>query len=101
MRPCLDCGRLMMGSQTRCQRCSKRRERKRNAQPKRRAYRDPAYLAVPMTGICHICLQPIDPGQGSRDHLTPISIDPHSVKALPAHRTCNSARGARIVFGGI
>lgn len=80
LRPCLDCNRPAAGP--RCRSC----EIVNHA-----GYRRPAYLAQPMRGICHLCGLP---GADTRDHLTPLALDPRSIATLPAHRSCNSARGA-------
>lgn len=96
MRPCLDCGELVT-SGSRCRRCQRAAERVRNADPKRRGYRDPEYLAQPATGLCWLCGEPIAPGEGTRDHLTPLAHDYRAVRTLPAHRSCNSARGSKPV----
>lgn len=90
MRPCLDCGTLAHAS--RCRACLRDREYHRNRQAKRQGYRNPVYLAQPRTGICWVCKKP---GADTRDHVVPLAIDPTSTLTRPAHRSCNSARGAR------
>jgi len=87
MTPCLDCGELVAG---RCRPCYLARQRIRNADPKRRGYRDPVYLSQPNYGLCHLCGLP---GADTRDHLVPLARNYASVETLPAHRSCNSSRG--------
>jgi 5-methylcytosine-specific restriction endonuclease McrA len=94
MVPCLDCGDLVPHG-SRCGVCRRALERVRNAQPKRRGYRSPAYLAQPKEGLCWLCGKLILPDEGTRDHVVPLAVDPYSVLTRPAHRSCNSARGAR------
>jgi 5-methylcytosine-specific restriction endonuclease McrA len=69
----------------------------RNALPQRRAYRDQVYRAVQPVGVCHLCGCAIEPGEGTRDHVVPLRFggtnDPSNLK--PAHRACNSAKGAK------
>lgn len=67
---CIDCGTITeVGHhhQSRCVPCKKARQSRRNADPKRKAYADPAYLAVVRT-VCLCC--------GSRDDLTRHHVDP-------------------------
>jgi 5-methylcytosine-specific restriction endonuclease McrA len=72
-------------------------EQRRNAQPKRQAYRDPRYLRQPKHGICHICHQL---GADTRDHLLPLDTqmqrwgEVRDHRTAPAHRACNSGRGS-------
>ena len=54
--------------------------------------------AVSLYGpLCWLCLEPIAPGQLTLDHVVPDSRHGgHSLANLrPAHKSCNSARGAR------
>lgn len=48
--------------------------------------------------ICWLCGQP---GADTADHVIPRSVAPHLAESLdnlaPAHRSCNSRRGARLV----
>ena len=50
-----------------------------------------------MSDICWLCGQP---GADTVDHIVPLSIDPtlgeDPTNLLPAHRSCNSRRGARL-----
>jgi 5-methylcytosine-specific restriction endonuclease McrA len=86
---CIDCGTIITNG-NRCFYHKQLRERKRNADPKRKAYRSKEYLSQPKDGICHICKLP---GADTRDHIIPLSVDPYSTTTLPAHRACNSSRG--------
>ena len=47
--------------------------------------------------ICWLCGQP---GSDTLDHIVPLSIAPHLGESpdnvAPAHRSCNSSRGARL-----
>lgn len=87
--PCLDCGQLTKRRPARCWLCSTKWEQKRNSDPKRKAYKNPLYLAQPKEGTCWICNKP---GADTRDHIVPLSVDPNSVETRPAHRSCNSGR---------
>jgi len=101
-RPCLDCGQLT--PKTRCHACHRIKARRaEGGKVTSPLHRDPVYRRVsrqlraewtanPFT-ICWIC------SEGGRvddpwtaDHV--VSGDPSS-PLLPAHRSCNSRRGAR------
>lgn len=97
MTTCLDCGDVIP-TPSRCVECERKRQQRRNADPKRQGYKNPEYLAQPKEGICWLCGLPIEPGTGTRDHLDPLAGDYRAVKALPAHRSCNSSRGARAII---
>ena len=47
--------------------------------------------------ICWLCGQP---GADTLDHVVPLSVAPHLAESpdnvAPAHRSCNSSRGARL-----
>jgi 5-methylcytosine-specific restriction endonuclease McrA len=49
------------------------------------------------SNICWLCGQP---GADTIDHIVPLSVAPHlgedEGNLLPAHRTCNSSKGARM-----
>jgi hypothetical protein len=93
-KPCLNCGELTRNS-SRCDRCTAVREARRN---ERRPHYKGDYRRrakeVRATAIaCWIC------GEGARpndpftaDHVA--TGEPNS-PLLPAHRSCNSRRGAR------
>ena len=95
---CIDCGREST-RRTRCPRCERLAQAKRNALPKRAIYRDPAYQRAPREGICCRCGLP---GADTRDHH-PVSIAEGIERGWtieqinapsnlhPAHRHCNSA----------
>jgi hypothetical protein len=57
-------------------------------------------------GICHICTKPVslELGEGSRDHIIPVSIEKSSAGNLEnqalAHRKCNRVRGNRLMTEG-
>jgi 5-methylcytosine-specific restriction endonuclease McrA len=72
--------------------CRRVREAIRNASPGRNGYRSRFYRAQPKDGICWICGLP---GADTRDHIVPLSKDSSSLATRPAHRSCNSSRGAR------
>ncbi len=89
---CLTCGAVVARAvQGRCRRCYLAGQRKRNALPYRAAYRRPEYRSQVMGGLCHICGEY---GADTRDHVVPLSDDIYSTFVLPAHRACNSSRGA-------
>ena len=102
-RPCLDCGQLVRGA-NRCEKHQAENKRKRNArldtferqEKKRRRYnsdyRKRAKLVRENATHCHICKQPILPGERvEADHLFP-ELDNASPLA-PAHGRCNAKRG--------
>jgi 5-methylcytosine-specific restriction endonuclease McrA len=83
----------------RCPGCLRIKQQAMNADPKRTAYRHPAYRSQPKHGLCHICRRP---GADTRDHINPIEQqmrrwgEVRDHRTLPAHRSCNSARGAAL-----
>ena len=102
-RACLDCGVLTQGD--RCGRCKGRYRTAKNKEletPERKAkkkryynteYQRLAKIVRATATICHICKRgpiPNDPFQA--DHITPGSLEGG---LLPAHRSCNAARGNR------
>jgi 5-methylcytosine-specific restriction endonuclease McrA len=93
VRICLDCPATFTGTGSRCDGCSKAKERVRNGLPSRRAYQDPAYQAIPLGGTCWLCGEP---GADTRDHVVSIARGgtnaPSNIR--PAHRACNSSKGA-------
>jgi 5-methylcytosine-specific restriction endonuclease McrA len=82
----------------RCPICTKAQQAIRNADPKRRAYLNPQYRRQSKRGTCHLCGRE---GADTRDHLVPLheqikrwgEVRDH--RTAPAHRACNSGRGAR------
>lgn len=90
---CLDCGRPFEGDRERgrpnvCGGCKGKRSRA----PKRRAYSEPAYRAVPLVGVC-AC-----PGCGrtedlTRDHVTPLAMTLAASATAIRCRPCNSSKG--------
>lgn len=60
----------------------------------REAYRDPAYKAIPVGGVCHLCGLP---GADTRDHVVPLAAGGtnDSSNIRPAHRSCNSRKRDR------
>lgn len=89
---CLDCGVVSKGR--RCPRCERARQQQRNAQPHRAAYRDPEYRAAVRGGLCHLCGEP---DADTLDHVIPLIAGGtnHYSNLRPAHRACNSSKGAR------
>lgn len=46
--------------------------------------------------ICHICLNPIGPGDElDADHVYPVATHGPDGPLLPAHASCNRSKGAR------
>lgn len=104
MRRCLDCS-MLTAKGSRCPRCEKARQSKRNAG---RAHYSGDYStrrgvllnhAAVVGAPCAICGKPIDytlkwpdPMSPTADHLVP--GDPKSL-LRPAHARCNSSRGNR------
>jgi len=62
-----------------------------------RAFRKMRIRILEMSDICWLCGQP---GADTVDHIIPLSIDPSRgedpTNRLPAHRSCNSSRGAKM-----
>lgn len=96
-RPCLDCGQLTTNG-TRCPTCATRTATQRAARRPPRThytgdYRRRAKQVRDNATHCWICGNPARPGDPwQADHLHP--GDPDS-PLLPAHRSCNAARGNR------
>jgi 5-methylcytosine-specific restriction endonuclease McrA len=94
---CLDCGSVVRKRHhdTRCPSCVRQREARRNAQPYRMAYRDPAYQAIPLIGACVVCGSTRDL---TRDHVVPLiahgSTERGNIRIVC--RSCNSSKGARV-----
>lgn len=94
-RPCLDCGTPTTRKTSRCDRCEREHQAHRNRrrvhyQGGYRARREALRLAAP-DGPCWICGERIPRAEWTADHV--IASDPSS-PLRPAHRRCNSARGA-------
>lgn len=102
---CITAGCMQPTAGTRCQRCEREHQAQRNADPKRKAYRDPAYRAIPLGGqVCWCCGTDQDL---TRHHVTPLalerSIRPDGTPAffapdavapvVPMCRSCNSSIG--------
>ena len=52
----------------------------------------------PQDGVCHLCGRPAIKGDPlTWDHLIPVSKGGAGKGVLPAHRSCNSRRGAGVV----
>jgi 5-methylcytosine-specific restriction endonuclease McrA len=62
-----------------------------------RSFRKMRQRILETSNICWLCGQP---GADTVDHIIPLSIDPSLAEdptnLLPAHRGCNSSRGARM-----
>jgi hypothetical protein len=93
---------LTVGSNGRCVECSRALNRARNGR-RNPIYHDPAYLASPREGTCHICGKQTN-GFGTRDHIVSVKagkargwtiaqINAPSNLA-PAHSWCNFSKGA-------
>lgn len=98
MKLCLEgCGQFAdpkSANGSRCTACERARNRTRNADPKRAAYKDPAYRAVPVAGAqCACCGSRSDL---TRDHVTPLartgSGEPSRVIVVLCRR-CNASKG--------
>lgn len=89
MRTCLDCGVLTQGR--RCVWCRRKREAMRNADPKRAAYRDPVYRAIPLVGACVDCGSRSDL---TRDHVLPLRMGGTNASGniVLRCRSCNSRK---------
>ena len=95
-RTCLTCGALHHNT-SRCDQCETQREtqrlRHRDKTHYDHTYRKAAKQVRDSATICWICKQPAKPNDPwTADHLIPADL--HS-PLLPAHRSCNSARGNR------
>lgn len=100
LRPCLDCGTLAQGSRCETHEKARKQLKYRHESPERKAkkrklyntqYQKVAKAVREGAYLCHIC------GQGGRagdpfeaDHLFPGEI---TSPLLPAHRSCNRAKG--------
>ena len=101
-RPCIEatCPQLTPPGGTRCPTHEQERQRGRNEH--RGWYRDPAYRAArgevrdDPTLVCWICHRPATDNDDPMtvDHLLPAHIHGGAGPLLPAHRSCNSRRGA-------
>jgi 5-methylcytosine-specific restriction endonuclease McrA len=99
-RPCINhwCPR-MAGSTPRCTQCQQEQDRKRNAQPKRKAYRQGGYRSYPVAGrLCALRYRFICTKYATtRDHIVPLSRGGSNdwSNLQPACRECNSAKRDR------
>lgn len=92
---CITAGCMQPTAGSRCQRCEREYQQQRNADPKRKAYADPAYRAVPLDGQCACCGSVRDL---TRDHVDPLSVRPASrgqVWVQLMCRSCNGSKGGR------
>ncbi len=91
-QPCLDCGLAGPWKDRHGVRCPPHAEA--HESKRRKAYKAPAYRATPTGGVCWLCGKP---GADTKDHVRPLSKggtnDPSNLR--PAHRACNSRKGAR------
>ncbi len=93
MRPCLGCGVLTHGS--RCGACKRPRAAHRaayNLTDYRKA-REALKSQYPHV-VCYVCERP---GADTLDHVVSLAKDPSGggqANWLPAHRACNSRKGA-------
>jgi hypothetical protein len=94
MRICIQCPELTNAA--RCSKCERTYQRARNADPKRKAYSDPAYRAISLTGVCAWpgCTATTDL---TRDHVPSLASMPAgewrgSIRLLC--RSHNSSKGA-------
>jgi 5-methylcytosine-specific restriction endonuclease McrA len=96
-RLCLECTnyaspRSKNGS--RCPRCETKRNNKRNADPKRAAYKDPVYRSFIVGPHCSECGTTEDL---TKDHIWPLakggSNTVNNIRTLC--RSCNSSKGQR------
>lgn len=83
----------------RCPTCVRIKDALRNRDPKRQAYRHPAYRAQPKHGTCVFCHRP---GADTRDHVIPLDEqmrrwgEVRDHRTRPAHRACNARHGAQL-----
>jgi len=101
-RPCLDCNRLHTDKGDYCAGCRTQRERIRENDPRRKAYKNRLYNSeyqrlaklIRQNAIsCHLCGKAQILGDPwTADHVVPGDINS---PLLPAHRSCNSRKGNR------
>lgn len=92
-RPCIECGVIAL--KTRCSQCESRRNRVRNSSRKHYQgdYARRARAVRENAVVCWLCGKGAIAGDPwTADHV--IAGEPMS-DLLPAHRSCNSRRGAR------
>ncbi len=88
MRRCRGCGQPTPFA--RCLECERIYQRKRNVQLKRKAYRDPNYLAIPLVGVCQDCGSAVDL---TRHHERAVRYGGSVADGIVILcRTCNSRR---------
>lgn len=96
---CAVAGCLNVTHGSRCALHEAEHQRRRNAQPKRRAYKDPAYTSVPLVGSCACCGATEDL---TRDHVVPLATrGPVMRVGVDAFvilcRRCNGSKGGRML----
>lgn len=70
VRLCLDCATAYSpGDASRCPGCVRKRDARRNSNPKRKAYSDPAYQAIALVGPCADAHLGGCAGDLTRDHV--------------------------------
>lgn len=100
MKPCIEPGCLLLTSRTRCPGHEAARQRARNADPKRRAYKDPAYVAARPTTPCACCGATTNL---TRHHVLPLAAVQDGIPLIAQGTlvsmclSCNSSIGARIM----
>lgn len=88
-RRCVVCGIACYAA--RCQDCEREYQAKRNALPKRQAYKDPAYLAIPLVGQCADCGSAVDL---TRHHELAVRYGGTVADGITVVcRSCNAKRG--------
>lgn len=108
MKPCLNssqgCTSYALPGKSRCTPCHRAwqrpRDQARRGDPRRAAYRDPAYLAYPVAGRkCALQFEGVCTFWATtRDHIVPLEHDGTNAwsNLQPACRPCNSAKRDRI-----
>jgi predicted Fe-S protein YdhL (DUF1289 family) len=101
-RPCIDCNKLHTDKGDYCSGCRRQRERIREADPRRKAYKSRLYNAeyqrlakmIRANAVtCHLCNEGARVGDPwTADHVTAGDVNS---PLLPAHRSCNSSKGNR------
>ena len=90
-RRCVDCGEAHSRRGSRCPACERSFQARRNAQPKRKAYADPLYRAIPLHGHCADCGSDVDL---TRHHQLAVRLGGTVWDGiLILCRSCNARRG--------
>lgn len=97
LKLCVVAGCMNATAGSRCAEHERAHQRARNADPKRKAYRDPAYRAIPLGGVCACCGSTEDL---TRDHVHPLTLRPASrstewIQLLC--RSCNGSKGGQVM----